>query len=73
MKTYRTCIADTYAMQDVLEYICQRIESLEEEAQRNVLCLKDNPEEDWRNDQISECTAKAQAYERIIDRLTKAK
>lgn len=71
MKTYRKCLADAYAMEDILQYICNRIDGLEEEALRNQECLKEDPEDDWREDNIKECLAKVKAFEDIISKITK--
>ena len=71
MRHYRTCLADAYAIEDVLRYLCSQIETLEEEAERHAMLLKEEPDSDWRKEQMEENVAKAAAFERIIDRLTK--
>lgn len=70
MKTYRTCLADAYAMEDVLQYLCVRLDEFEDEISRNKELYKEEKDE-WRKEQINECSAKAAAFERIIVRLTK--
>ena len=71
MKTYRTCLADAFAMEDVLLYLCSRVDCMEEEAQRNAIAMQEDPDDVWRAEQVSEYTAKAAAFERLIAKLTK--
>ena len=74
MKTYRKSLADVYALQNVLDYLADRADSFIDDVAniRERLGDADN-EEDRRYfiGQVAEYEAKAAAFERLIEKLSK--
>lgn len=73
MKNYRSCLADAYALQSVLEYLTNRADGLADEAADYRARAKEDEEGsgDYYAGKVSEFEAKAAAFERLIAKLSK--
>lgn len=73
MKTYRKALADAYALRETLECLAGRADDVMEDASRARERLKevDDAEKQYYVDQVTEYEAKAAAFERLIEKLSK--
>lgn len=72
MKKYRDCLADTYALSEVLEYVSRQADYHEAEMERYVnLSRECDGTDDYYSEQAEEHRAKAAALERLLAKLTK--
>lgn len=73
MKTYRKALADAYALREALECLAGRADDVMESAFRARERLKELGDDDkqYYVDQVAEYEAKAAAFERLIEKLSK--
>lgn len=73
MKTYRSCVADAYAMRDLLEYLSGRADDYSGNAAdyRERARVDEEPEDGYYTQQFTEYEAKAAAFERLLAKLSK--
>ena len=75
MKKYRACVADAYVLRDVLEYLVGRADDFASDVIRYRAQAEEAGEEhnedSYYMESAVECQAKADAYERLLVRLSK--
>lgn len=75
MKTYRKALADAYALRDLLEYLAGRADSLVADVIRYRAQAEEAGEEHDGNsyymEMVVELQAKSDAFERLIEKLSK--
>lgn len=71
MKKYPKNLADLDALRDCVTYLYSRAEELEVSAEYNAQSLEEEPENEWYQSEMNECRAKAEAFVRLAEKLTK--
>lgn len=75
MKNYRSCVADAYAMKELLEYLAERADSFVSDVVRFRAQAEESGEahdgDSYYVQSAVECQAKADAFERLLTKLSK--
>ena len=73
MKNYRSCLADAYALQNILEYLAGRADDMAGSVTSYLERAKENEEDGdgYYTKEAAEYEAKAAAFERLIVKLSK--
>lgn len=75
MKKFRSCVADAYVMKDLLEFLAGRADNFAADVIRYRAQAEEageeHDEDSYYMESAVECQAKADAYERLLTRLSK--
>lgn len=71
MKKYPKALADLEILRDCVEYLYRQAETEEDTAATYAEDLKNNPDDPWYLSQVSEHQAKAAAYVRLAEKISK--